>query len=107
MQCAVWYTVVVMITTLSAAQFNFIEGWFWLLLGAVCLVLYRLIPTPYRTLTLYAAFILVTFGVSDFVEAYYGSFLVPGMEWLFIWKALDVIGLISIVLWYGVLRIRN
>ena len=96
-----------MLATLTATQFNHIEGGFWILLGLICVVLYKKSPSAFRWLCLYAAAIFITFGLSDLVEAYYGSFLVPGMEWLLLWKTIDVLGLVSIVVWYSILRLKH
>ena len=96
-----------MLATLSAAEFNLIEGAFWLLLGFVCLVFYSKVPSTFRWLCLFAVLVFITFGLSDFVEAYYGSFLVSGMEWLLLWKTVDVLGLVLIVVWYTVLRLKH
>ena len=87
--------------------FNLTEGSFWLLLSVICLKLYFKIKYPYRNLALFSFVVLVTFGFSDFVECVYGSFLVPGMEWLYIWKIFDVIGLCVIVVWYLKLRLKK
>lgn len=87
--------------------FNLIEGIFWVGLGMVVLFIYSRLEKTYQVIALFAAFILVTFGISDFIQVAYGSFLVEGMEWLFIWKVIDVIGLCIVVLWYLILRIRK
>jgi hypothetical protein len=53
-----------------------------------------------------AGFVLVVFGFSDFAEVWFGSFLEPGMTWLFVWKIMGVASLASIILWYLLLRWR-
>lgn len=91
---------------LSAAEFNLLEGSFWLLLSLISLILTKKVPPRYLNLCFYTLFVLVAFGVSDFVEAYYGSFLVPGMEWLLVWKTINVICLATVPVWYLILRIK-
>lgn len=95
------------LNNLSSEYFNLIEGGFWVILGFVCLAIYFKIKSSYKTLVLFSSFVLVTFGISDFFQVAYGSFLVSGMEWLFVWKIVDVIGLCIICLWYLILRIRS
>ncbi len=96
-----------MFTVVSPENFNWAEGFFWLLLSLICYVLYFKVSHPYRSLALFSFGVLFTFGLSDFLEASYGSFLVAGMEWLYIWKIIDVIGLCIIVGWYFKLRLRE
>lgn len=86
--------------------FNLLEGTFWVVLGVMSLFIYRKVNKVYGRLTLFSAFIFITFAISDFVQAVYGSFLVEGMEWLLLWKIVDVIGLCVIPVWYVILRIR-
>ena len=87
--------------------FNLMEGAFWCLLGIVALVAYYKVNKTYKAIALFSFFILLTFGVSDFFQVVQGSFLVEGMQWLFIWKIVDVIGLCIIPLWYLILRTRE
>ena len=101
-----WYNSFVL-ENLSSEQFNLIEGCFWISLGVVCIILYFKTKSLYKKLALFSAFILITFGVSDFVQVALGSFFEPGMYWLYIWKIANVIGLISIVGWYLILRLRS
>lgn len=96
-----------MFANFSPELFNLIEGSFWVTLGLICVVVYFKTIKPYKTLALFSVLILIPFGASDFFEAYYGSFLVSGMEWLFIWKIADVFGLCVIFIWYLFLRIRK
>ncbi len=95
-----------MFANLSSEYFNLIEGGFWIVLGFVCLIIYFKNKSIYKNISLFSSFILITFGISDFFQVAYGSFLVPGMEWLFIWKIIDVIGLFAILIWYIILKIR-
>lgn len=92
---------------MTTEYFNLIEGVFWLCLGIVSLFMYFKVEKKYQSLALFSVLIFCTFGVSDFFQAVYGSFLIQGMEWLFIWKIIDVIGLCAIPLWYLILRIRE
>lgn len=95
-----------MLENVSLDYFNLTESGFWMVLSFVCLVIYYKATGIYKSLALFSSFVLLTFGVSDFLEATYGSFLVPDMEWSFIWKIVDVIGLCGIFLWYVILRIK-
>lgn len=96
-----------MFNYLSPEYFNVIEGSFWVVLGAVCLVIYFKVSKIYSTLALFSAITLLTFGLSDFFEVAYGSFLVSGMEWLLMWKIVNVIGLCAIFVWYLALRLKQ
>ncbi|MFT5849341.1 MAG: hypothetical protein ACI9H6_000146 [Patiriisocius sp.] len=96
-----------MFESLSFEYFNLAEGIFWIVFGLLSLLAYFKIKKPYTTLALFSSFVLITFGASDFLEVAYGSFLTHGMEWLLIWKIIDVIGLIAIVPWYLFLRINE
>ncbi len=93
-----------MFPVISSEYFNWIEGSFWLVLSIICIPFYLKVSRPYRQLGIFSGLILFTFAISDYLEAVYGSFLVPGMEWLFIWKTIDVFGLFIIALWYLKLR---
>lgn len=81
---------------LTSEYFNLGEGIFWLVLGLACIVIYSKIKMKYASLALYSAAVLIAFGISDFFQVVYGSFLMPGMEWLLVWKILNVIALCSI-----------
>ena len=96
-----------MFDNLSSEYFNFFEGVFWFLLGLVCITLFFKTSKPYKSLALFSALVLITFGISDFFQVIYGSFLVLGMEWLFVWKIVDVLGLVLIFLWYLKLRLKK
>ena len=96
-----------MFENLTSETFNLIEGSFWIGLGIICLAAYLKIKGPYKPLSLFATFILITFGISDFIQVALGSFLQPGMSWLFVWKILDVIGLILVIIWYVCLRLPS
>ena len=92
--------------SIPSEQFNLVEGIFWIILGMGAAVFYYYCSTKYKKISAFTAFILITFGISDFFQVVYGSFLVPGMEWLLIWKVIDVIGLFTIFTWYLILRIK-
>lgn len=94
-----------MLLDIAPEHLNWIEGLFWLFLSIVCFLFCLKVSKSYRWLGIFAVVILFTFGLSDYFEAVYGSFLVPGMKWLFIWKTIDVFGLCIIVLWYLKLRL--
>ncbi len=93
-----------MLLDISPEYFNWIEGSFWLFLSIICFLFCLKVSKPYRQLGIFSGLILFTFGISDYLEVAYGSFLVTGMEWLFIWKLLNVIGIFIIVCWYLKLR---
>jgi hypothetical protein len=95
-----------MFSNIPPEHFNVIEGCFWMALGLACLVIYVYVPNKYKRVAIFSVLTLITFGLSDFFEAIYGSFLIPGMEWLYIWKIVDVIGLCGIFIWYMILRIK-
>ncbi len=96
-----------MLSVTSLENFNWIEGSFWFLLSLICIALFLKVNRSYRSLAMFAFVVLFTFGLSDFLEAVYGSFLVAGMEWLYIWKIIDVIGLCVVVVWYLKLRLEG
>lgn len=47
----------------------------------------------------------MAFGISDFLEIQFGSFLERDMAWLLVWKIACVIGLVAAFVWYMRLRI--
>lgn len=76
-------------------------------MGIVSFILYRRVHRRYARISIVAGIVLVLFGFSDFCEVLFGSFLQPGMTWLFVWKIVGVIGLASIIVWYLLLRLRS
>jgi Ca2+/Na+ antiporter len=96
-----------MFNSLSSEHFNLAEGTFWIILGAMCLVAYFKVNSKYKKIALFSTFVLVTFGISDYAQVAFGSFFQPGMEWLYLWKIIDVVGLFVIVTWYLILRTRR
>lgn len=96
-----------MLALISADPFNSIEGCFWILLGVIPLLLYKRIPLQYKTFSISSSIVLITFGLSDFAQVIYGSFFQPGLEWLYFWKIVNVIGLIVLVIWYLYVRIAK
>ncbi len=92
---------------LSSEQFNFIEGLFWVALGLLVLFINDRYGKKYKKLGIFSSVVLITFGVSDFVQVLYGSFFQPSLWWLFLWKIVDVVGLIVMVFWYLFLRIAK
>lgn len=87
--------------------FNTIEGTFWITLAGACVAANRYVPARYRTLCLFTCVVLFVFGISDFMQVLYGSFLVPGMEWLFVWKIINLMALGGVVPWYLWLRLSD
>lgn len=87
--------------------FNLVEGIFWLLLAVLVLRTRYGVLGQYTYWRLYTVVVLFGFGVSDFVQILYGSFLLPGMGWLLWWKLLGVMGLIVSCTWYIWLRIAK
>ncbi len=57
-----------MFQNISTEYFNLIEGCFWVILGFACFILYFKAKTKYKTLALFSAFVLITFGISDFFK---------------------------------------
>lgn len=92
---------------LSSELFNTIEGFFWIILGVVGLWCYLKLEIKFKTWALFTAVVLFTFGISDFVQVFYGSFFQPHLLWLFIWKIVDVVGLVVSIIWYILIRLRN
>ena len=78
------------------AVFNFWEAWFWIVLGvgtlAVTVCKYRQV----RLHPIILFFLLVVFGLSDFVEMRTGAWFRPW--WLWGWKAFCVAGMA--VMWF-------
>jgi hypothetical protein len=95
-----------MFPDITYEQFNLIEGVFWVLLGIIVFTVYFFCSREYRVLVIAASVVFITFGISDFFEVAYGSFFQPEMKWLIFWKIIDVIGLLSVIVWYLVLRTR-
>lgn len=89
---------------MSFELFNTIEGCTWIAMGVVCFILVRRVDRRYAKISVVAGIVLVLFGFSDFAEVLFGSFLEPGMIWLFAWKIVGVASLASIILWYLLLR---
>ena len=96
-----------MLGLLSSFEFNLIEGVFWLVCGVMVFCYRWWLPLEYNRWGLFSAGNIFLFGLSDFVQALYGGFLLPGMEWLLVWKILHVIGLVLSVVWYLKLRIAK
>ena len=92
---------------ISFELFNTIEGCIWVAMGVVCFILSRRVHRRYARISNVAGVVLVVFGFSDFCEVLFGSFLQPGMTWLFVWKIVGVTGLTSVILWYLLLRLRG
>ena len=76
-------------------------------MGIVCLVLSRRLRRPSARLSAVAGTVLVLFGFSDFCEVRFGSFLEPGMAWLFAWKIAGVTAFVALIAWYLILRWRT
>ena len=85
--------------------FNLLEGIFWIFLAGLCFYTVRKYQvTDFKRLAQFTGLTLFLFGVSDFVEIYTDGFIGHD-EWLFVWKALCVLCLVTSVVWY--LRIRT
>jgi hypothetical protein len=87
-----------------ADQFNSLEGLFWIVLGIFTMVTIAYVPLRYKPLALFSTVTLVAFGTSDFLQVFYGSFFEPGLEWLLVWKISNVMALVTIFVWYIILR---
>ena len=92
---------------LSSEMFNSIEGFFWIILGMVMRWCYLNLKSKFKTWALFSAVVLFTFGISDFVQVLYGSFLQPHLLWLLIWKIINVAGLVLSIFWYILIRLKN
>jgi hypothetical protein len=97
-----------MMTGLSFAAFNLLEGAFWVCCAGFSLAGIHFIKNlPMRFWQLLAVN-FVFFGASDFVEAYYPvSFLDSGGEWLFAWKILCIFGFAGCLIWYVLVRLNK
>lgn len=86
-------------------KFNLLEGLFWIIVGCVFFAAsYRASPR-FKSFLVFTAGALLLFGVSDFLEIQFGSFLEESMWWLLAWKIACVVGLIAALVWYIRLRI--
>lgn len=88
-------------------KFNFLEGLFWIIVGCVFFAASYLAHPRFRIFLIFTAGVLLLFGVSDFLEIQFGSFLEDGMLWLLAWKIACVVGLIAALVWYIRLRISG
>lgn len=86
-------------------KFNLSEGLFWIIVGCVFYAASHRVSLYYRNFLLFTSCVLLLFGVSDFLEIKFGSFLEDGMLWLLAWKIACVVGLIAALVWYVRLRI--
>ncbi|KND49220.1 MAG: hypothetical protein AB203_02380 [Parcubacteria bacterium C7867-008] len=91
---------------MSFESFNLVEAGFWV----ACAVLTRTAIGkvknigPFFWKLLSINFFL--FGLSDLAELMYGeSFLLPGGEWLYLWKTLCVLGFVALTAYYLWVRI--
>ena len=89
-----------MLNFLSFETFNQIEGTFWILLGLAALISWIYLDNNYKKITLVSSIILILFGISDFMEVKFGSFLDPNLLWLLSWKVAGVTGLLLIGIWF-------
>jgi hypothetical protein len=91
---------------MSYEVFNILEGLWWIACGFVCVLLAQQSPL-YNKCALSAGVLFILFGVSDFGEVLWGSFFEPGMEWLLVWKMVNVIGLLGVFGWYIAVRLSK
>jgi len=80
------------------AVFNYWEGWFWIILGASVLAVSVFKQRRVGWFSVVLFLLLVTFGLSDFVEMRTGAWYRPW--WLFVWKGICVVGFVLIVFVY-------
>ncbi len=92
---------------LSSEMFNSVEGLFWIILGVVGWWCNFKLERKFKMWALFSSMVLVTFGISDFVQVFYGSFFQPHLLWLLIWKVIGVAGLVVSIIWYILIRLRN
>ncbi len=90
---------------MSPELFNSLEGAFWFLLSVSVFLVAYLGPKLYRNLSIYTAIFLFLFGVSDFLQIWFGSFFAPGMEWLLIWKIVNLSAIVIAFVVYIRLRL--
>lgn len=88
-------------------KFNFLEGLFWIIVGCVFFAASYLAQPRFRNFLIFTAGVFLLFGVSDFLEIKFGSFLEDGMLWLLAWKIACVVGLIAALVWYVRLRMSG
>jgi len=93
---------------MSSGLFNLYEGIFWVMLGLVVLVLLlsKRLPDEFHKLGVLSSIVLITFGISDFLQSKLGSFFQEGLEWLLIWKYVCVAGLVYMIVWYLWIRLN-
>ena len=94
---------------MSSELFNLYEGIFWVGLSALILVFLLLmkVPSSLKNWSRFSVVVLALFGVSDFMQVKYGTFLQEGMMWLLIWKTVCVIGLVVMAVWYLKIRLKK
>lgn len=93
-----------MLDFLTFETFNQIEGVFWILMGLGFLIGWFYLNSDYKKIALTSSVVLILFGISDFMEVKFGSFLDPNLLWLLGWKIVGVVGLIFIIVWFFKLK---
>jgi hypothetical protein len=94
--------VVLIWSDLDFKTFNFWEGMNWLVLGIFFLTLPKIISAKYKKAALFASFVLILFGVSDFVEIRTGGYWIPWQ--LLAFKVFCLAGMVFSLAWFAKLR---
>lgn len=93
---------------MSFEVFNVIEAIFWLGCALVSLCAMKKVKMLSRIFWISLALAFFLFGVSDVAEVWYGgSFLLPGGEWLLVWKGLCIIGFVVLLVHYFRIRLST
>ncbi len=87
--------------------FSVTEALFWIILSVTGYLLCNLEHQRYRQLAIYASIAFAAFGLSDVAEILHGSFLEPGLVWLFVWKIINIVAILFAFGWYMFLRGRQ
>ncbi len=79
-----------------ARMFNFVEGIFWVFVGACFLI--SLVRPNRRRAKVIAAATFAAFGASDFMEMRTGAWWSPW--WLLAWKTACIAAMLTLLIWY-------
>ena len=94
--------------SLDFAEFNILEGSFWIVLSIAVLIMSNYIHEPRKQFWYLASVTLILFGVSDFFEVYMQrSFFEQGLEWLLVWKIICVFIIVILFVFYIRCRLKS
>jgi hypothetical protein len=84
---------------------NYIEAAVWGAMAVVLAAYAVAVAGPVRWRCIAAAVLLALFGASDVIEVQTGAWWRPW--WLLIWKAVCVVGLLTLLMWHVLQRRRG